>query len=315
MYKIIGGDQNEYGPIDLNTIRHWIAEGRVSGDTLVQREGSAEWQPLRTDPELEPLLEASPLPHRAAPEEPSGVTAQSLLNRDYSIDTLDCLARSWELFKNSFGILFGGTALFLLIHFALSALAEVRFIGFLFTLASLIISGPLMGGLYFLFLKTIRNQPASLEDLFAGFSDKFIQLLLTHLVVTVLTLLAALPGGVVLGMGAVLGATQPGAIVLIVLGGILALIPVVYLTVSWVFALPLVLDKRLDFWTAMELSRRMVSKRFWEVFVLLIALFIVTAAGFLACCVGLFVSLPLAIGALMYAYEDIFWPPTWSSAR
>jgi GYF domain 2 len=46
MYKIIGADQKEYGPITGDQIRQWIAEGRVNAHTQARADGAAEWQPL-----------------------------------------------------------------------------------------------------------------------------------------------------------------------------------------------------------------------------------------------------------------------------
>ena len=46
MYKIIGGDKKEYGPVSADDLRHWIAEGRLSPQSLIQAEGSSEWKPL-----------------------------------------------------------------------------------------------------------------------------------------------------------------------------------------------------------------------------------------------------------------------------
>ena len=66
MYKIIGGDQKEYGPVSAEQIRQWIAEGRANPQTKVQAEGSEDWQPLSAFPELgsslEPLTPAVPAP-------------------------------------------------------------------------------------------------------------------------------------------------------------------------------------------------------------------------------------------------------------
>jgi uncharacterized membrane protein len=72
------------------------------------------------------------------------------------------------------------------------------------------------------------------------------------------------------------------------------------------FTLPLVVDKGLDFWTAMGASRRMVGKHFWLVLGLAIVCGLINMAGFLACCVGLFFSIPIVFSAFMYAYESIF---------
>jgi hypothetical protein len=52
MYKIIGADQKEYGPVTGDQLRHWIAEGRVNTRTQVRAEGASEWQPLSAFPEF-----------------------------------------------------------------------------------------------------------------------------------------------------------------------------------------------------------------------------------------------------------------------
>jgi len=52
MYKVIGANQQQYGPATAQQLRQWIAEGRVNADTLVQPEGATEWKPLRAFPEF-----------------------------------------------------------------------------------------------------------------------------------------------------------------------------------------------------------------------------------------------------------------------
>ncbi|HZR18710.1 MAG TPA: DUF4190 domain-containing protein [Verrucomicrobiae bacterium] len=46
MYKIIGADNAQYGPVSAEQIRAWIEQGRVNGQTRAQTEGSAEWKTL-----------------------------------------------------------------------------------------------------------------------------------------------------------------------------------------------------------------------------------------------------------------------------
>lgn len=48
MYRIIGADHREYGPVSADQIRQWIKEGRVNGATLMQAEGVPGWRPLAT---------------------------------------------------------------------------------------------------------------------------------------------------------------------------------------------------------------------------------------------------------------------------
>jgi hypothetical protein len=56
MYKILGTDQKEYGPVTTDQLRQWIKEGRANAQTLVRAEGSTEWKPLSAFPELADTL-------------------------------------------------------------------------------------------------------------------------------------------------------------------------------------------------------------------------------------------------------------------
>jgi len=60
MYKIIGADLKEYGPITADQLRQWISEGRVNGDTKVQTEGSTDWKRMSELPEFRSVLPAAP---------------------------------------------------------------------------------------------------------------------------------------------------------------------------------------------------------------------------------------------------------------
>jgi prepilin-type processing-associated H-X9-DG protein len=55
MYKVIGGDEKEYGPISAEQVRQWLAQGRLNAQSRVQAEGSADWKPLAEFPELQAL--------------------------------------------------------------------------------------------------------------------------------------------------------------------------------------------------------------------------------------------------------------------
>jgi uncharacterized membrane protein len=104
-------------------------------------------------------------------------------------------------------------------------------------------------------------------------------------------------------------AVEIGPMLVALLGFVIAMIPAIYLGVSWMFSLPLIIDKQMEFWPAMGASRRMVGKHWWLVFGLLVVCGLINLAGFAACCVGIFFSLPIVFGAIMYAYESIFSAP------
>lgn len=62
MYKIIGSDGKQYGPINLEQLKQWLAEGRLNQDSKVQAEGETTWRNLRDLPELASLWQTPPPP-------------------------------------------------------------------------------------------------------------------------------------------------------------------------------------------------------------------------------------------------------------
>ena len=52
MYRIIGKDGQQYGPVSVEQLRGWIAENRANAQTLVQTDGAQDWKPLGSLPEF-----------------------------------------------------------------------------------------------------------------------------------------------------------------------------------------------------------------------------------------------------------------------
>lgn len=276
MYKIIGGDQREYGPVPAEQVREWIAQHRVNAQTLARVEGGSAWQPLSTLPEFAASLAGQSPP--SVPPRLSKATVDALAKeiraRDYHLKIGACLSRGWALLKRHFWLLVCATAV-VAVLWAVSKMIPPGW------LVGALLAFPLWGGLGWLFLKLLRGEPAGFEDAFAGFRLAFVPLLLAGAVSTALVFL-----------------------------GLLALIlPGVYFVVCYPLFVPLlILDKKLDFWPAMELSRRVVTQHWFKVCGLLVVGVLVAVTGLLALGIGVFVTLPLAIAASVYAYEDIFNP-------
>jgi hypothetical protein len=57
MFKIIGADQKEYGPISIEQIRQWIRDGRLNAQTPAQRDGLGEWAPLSSFVEFSDIFQ------------------------------------------------------------------------------------------------------------------------------------------------------------------------------------------------------------------------------------------------------------------
>jgi hypothetical protein len=58
MYRIIGADGRDYGPVGADELRQWISEGRANAQSLVQAADSPEWRPLGNLTEFAHLLGA-----------------------------------------------------------------------------------------------------------------------------------------------------------------------------------------------------------------------------------------------------------------
>jgi len=79
MYKIIGADGKEYGPVSSEQLRDWIQQGRVNLQTQARMEGGTDWKPLSGFPEFgatpntPPVMTALAPPDGASKKIPAGV--------------------------------------------------------------------------------------------------------------------------------------------------------------------------------------------------------------------------------------------------
>lgn len=58
MYKIIGADQKDYGPITAEQMAEWISQGRANQGTMAMVDGGTGWKPLAQFPEFAAALAA-----------------------------------------------------------------------------------------------------------------------------------------------------------------------------------------------------------------------------------------------------------------
>ena len=293
MYTIIGGDDKEYGPVSGEDLRKWIAEGRLNAQTMAKAESDAEFRPLSTFPEFADAF----APLAAAPDTPPAFSTGSFAEGDYDLDIGGCFSRGWELVKNNFWPTVGVTALVVIIMGGINQIVglltrpamngmilqhQVTPGAVLVIVLSTVVSAPIYtiftAGLLKYYLMLIRGEGAQIGDAFSGFGPSIGQLALLSVV----------------------------QMILMLLGILLCVIPGIYLSVAWYFAMPLVIDRRMNFWAAMELSRKMVTRHLFMIFAFLIVYGLLVIAGLIACCVGIFVTMPIGFAALMYAYETIF---------
>ncbi len=204
-------------------------------------------------------------------------------DRDYDVKIGDYFNRGWEIFKQySWGfVLF--TLVTFLIAVALAMLpGPLGMMGrgedsmgggnLIFNIIS-----PILGvGYYFVAFQIMRNRPYGFGDFFNGFK-KFLPVFLTAFV-----------SGILIGLGFVL-----------------LLLPGIYLAVSYLFAQLFVVDKNLNFWSAMEASRKIITRKWFSFFGLVLLLALLNILGAIILGVGLLVTIPLSACVVAAAYEDV----------
>jgi uncharacterized membrane protein len=204
-------------------------------------------------------------------DSPPPLLKPSLARAPESLPLSDYFKTGWGLFKQYPGGFVGFCLVNLVIQLALSRIPSVG------VLASAVVSTPLLMGNFTVSAKLLQGQTPEFSDFFQGF-QYFLPLLLLSLV-----------AGLFIGIGT-----------------ILLIVPGVYLAVAYLFASYLVVDRRLDFWPAMELSRLTVNPRWFGFFAFMLLLALLNLAGALLLGLGLLVTIPLSFCTVTAAYADLF---------
>ena len=336
------------GPIGEPEWLELVRSGKIQPDTLVWHRGMANWTaygkltadelPDTEEPEPESQDAVAALSPEAAEaqahaEEVAAYVTQTL-DRDYSVSLGRSLAKAGELFRSHFWMLVGST----LLTYAIIMLGNS--IPVLEVIMAFSLNGVLLGGLYYLYLRLMRGDSAGVSDLFAGFEQGvFRHLAMKTLIATLVSIGCLIPVAIALSATGMIGPegvvsdADPMAMIVVLLVMLACSIPLVYFAYCWVFALPLIVDKRIPFGPAMRLSRKKVLQHPWRVSVLisLAGLLVILPSVLLFIGLGLsgwggtnplemrnvveISTLPLVftgpfyLGVLLSLYEEIFGEP------
>lgn len=296
LYFLIGTDGRQYGPLSLEDVFTWLADGRASRYSRARRETEAQWAALRDMPEFE---EATRPPHvggsvvvSSPPDDGHGgaetPTVSSAGQRALRLDPISCFRRAWWLVARDFALLGGWTLIVAMTIITTSVIPRVGW------LVGLLLNNLLTAGVYLLFLARMRGLRPTLNDVALAIRGAAGRLVLTGVAQSLIT------APIVFASTTTSEQLRTGLLVLS--------LPCLYLLVGYVFVLPLIIDRNLPFWGAMEISRRTVHRQWFQTFGLLFAaglLLIVPARWFVF---GLVLTLPVCTAALMFAYEDLFSP-------
>ena len=93
--------------------------------------------------------------------------------------------------------------------------------------------------------------------------------------------------------------------ILVIIGFLLFIIPGIYLAIGYTMAVPLLVLEEMDFWSALETSRKIVTKNWWYWLLLSIVVGIIGSLGYVALIIGIAATLPIGYCINYAAYEDI----------
>jgi len=280
-YIIIGGDKKEYGPVSADEVGEWVRAGRANGDSKIKKVGSEQWEPLRDFPEfssyLSPSNPHSDLPPQQSSQQPDNTDAAPTLTADQLMVELEGRPHTFSIgtcFNKSWSLILGN---FWLLTTALICKGLLSTVALLVPFGQLIVSGPFLGGIYYIYLNRLRGKLSKIGDLFEGFRRAFVPLLLVHLFRTLILLALLIPFGITIIAGilgglvevvveAITTKTLPTLPVLpLILMGfgflISSLISATVMTMTN-FTIPLAMDKEMNALEAFSATLR-VTKHCW----------------------------------------------------
>jgi uncharacterized membrane protein len=194
-----------------------------------------------------------------------------LIAKGYNFEIEQSFKKGWEMFKIK--------PLYSMAYATLIISAQLMFALHLNDLAilfNIFLAAPLYAGFYLIANKISRNEQVVYPDFFKGFLY-YIPVILVWMVGQILT----------------------------ALGLVLFVLPGVYLMVGYIFAMLMAIFGGLDFWNALEYSRKLVHQKWWKFLFLILLLVILNLIGALLLIFGLMVTIPLTYYIIYSLFEEI----------
>ncbi len=211
----------------------------------------------------------------------------------------ECLKEGWAAIKDRYWLFLGLALVAMLIGGAVP----------------IVLIGPMMCGLYLCLFGKMRGAPVEFGDLFKGF-DYFVPGLVAAAIQTVPIFVLVFPAYFIFAI--FMFATMPhdryaraegppavfflGLIVFVLFVLIVSLV----IHILFLFAYPLIVDRKLSGWDAIKLSARASMKNFGGMLGLVLLNAGLGILGVFACYVGVFFVIPISFAGYAAAYRRIF---------
>jgi len=216
------------------------------------------------------------------------------------ISPTDCLKTGWQTIKDEYWLFLGIALVGMLI-------ASVGPFG--------ILAGPAMCGIYICMLRRIDGKRVEFGMLFEGFNH-FVQSLIATLILIIPSMvLVVIVYVVIFVIGLVLAGSSRdgGSSIATVVSLILSLLLIVVITlvslllgVLFMFTYPLIVDRKMQGVDAVKLSVKAARANLKGAIGLQLLSMLLSFAGALVCCIGMYFVVPITMAAAAIAYRQVF---------
>ncbi len=176
------------------------------------------------------------------------------------------ISRGWDIVTADMG----SFLLLGLIYIVILTVASSTVIG------EWLVIGPLQVGIFYIIFEKMRGKPINIGDIAKGFNF-FIAAVLSNILISIFS----------------------------AIGFLLCIIPGLIIMALYIFAPPLIVEKNLDFWAAMEESRKVAKEHLFELTLFLFILALINLVGVLVCGIGIIFTLPLSFAAIAVGYDEL----------
>lgn len=210
------------------------------------------------------------------------------------INPIECFKEGWELIKSDYWLLFA-----------------ISIVGALIGGFSLyILTGAMLCGIYFCFLRKIDTGTVSFDDLWKGFSyflPGFLVMLIIIIPLIFIYGIIYVPFILKLIMGSAMSSDEMTQMFFgaLAIDAVLAVFMVCFHTLL-IFAFPLIVDKQMSAGQAVKTSVKAVWQNLSGIAGIIAIQFGLSILGLISCGIGLYFLLPIMLAGFTVAYRKIF---------
>ena len=208
------------------------------------------------------------------------------------IRPVECYKEAWEIIKDEYILIWA-----------------ITFVGLMIGgVIPIIISGPMLAGIYYCMFKKIDGEKVSFEQLFRGF-DYFLPSAILMAVITI-PLIIVIVGVYIPIVLASMAGVSPDEMLTIMISSFAIEVVFAFLMVCLhtliMFSIPLIVDRKMGAWESIKVSAKAVMANKSGVVGLFVVGFVIVMLGYLALCIGVYFVLPLMIAGTAVAYRKVF---------